>query len=50
MNRASATACWSGPVLAALLLGATTAFVELQNDLDTIWRAEPRTGSGREFA
>jgi len=30
----------------ALLLGATTAFVELQDDLDRIWKAEPRAGSG----
>jgi membrane protein len=30
----------------ALLLGATTAFVELQDDLDRIWKAEPRVGSG----
>jgi membrane protein len=32
--------------IAALLLGATTAFVELQDDLDRIWKAEPRVGSG----
>lgn len=30
----------------ALLIGATTAFVELQDDLDRIWKAEPRAGSG----
>jgi len=30
----------------ALLLGATTAFVELQDDLDRIWKAPPRVGSG----
>jgi membrane protein len=30
----------------ALLVGATTAFVELQDDLDRIWKAEPRVGSG----
>ncbi|MEO7729053.1 MAG: YihY/virulence factor BrkB family protein [Burkholderiales bacterium] len=30
----------------ALLLGATTAFVELQDDLDRIWNAPPRVGSG----
>src|SRR4051794_18857798 len=29
-----------------LLLGATTAFVELQDDLDRIWKAPPREGSG----
>src|SRR5881394_801565 len=28
------------------LLGATTAFVELQDDLDRIWKAPPREGSG----
>ncbi len=32
--------------VAALLLGATTAFVELQDDLDRIWKAKPRVGSG----
>jgi membrane protein len=32
--------------IATLLLGATTAFVELQDDLDRIWKAEPRLGSG----
>src|SRR3954452_16361163 len=32
--------------IAALLLGATTAFVELQDDLDRIWKAPPRVGSG----
>jgi membrane protein len=32
--------------IGALVLGATTAFVELQDDLDRIWRAEPRVGSG----
>ena len=31
---------------AALILGATTAFVELQDDLDRIWKAPPRAGSG----
>jgi len=30
----------------ALFLTATTAFVELQDDLDRIWKAEPRVGSG----
>jgi membrane protein len=30
----------------ALILTATTAFVELQDDLDRIWKAEPRVGSG----
>jgi membrane protein len=30
----------------ALVLGATTAFVELQDDLDRIWKAPPRVGSG----
>ncbi|MGH8852211.1 MAG: YihY/virulence factor BrkB family protein [Casimicrobiaceae bacterium] len=29
-----------------LLIGATTAFAELQDDLDRIWKAEPRAGSG----
>ncbi|MEC5397314.1 YihY/virulence factor BrkB family protein [Uliginosibacterium sp. H1] len=29
-----------------LLVGATTVFVELQNDLDRIWKAPERTGSG----
>lgn len=29
-----------------LLIGATTVFVELQDDLDRIWRAPKRTGSG----
>ena len=32
--------------VATLLLGATTAFVELQDDLDRIWKVEPRVGSG----
>ena len=32
--------------LAVLLIGATTAFTELQDDLDRIWKAEPRAGSG----
>ena len=32
--------------VAALVLTATTAFVELQDDLDRIWKAEPRVGSG----
>ena len=32
--------------IGALILGATTAFVELQDDLDRIWKAEPRAGSG----
>jgi membrane protein len=32
--------------IGALVLGATTAFVELQDDLDRIWKAEPRVGSG----
>jgi membrane protein len=32
--------------IGALLLGATTAFVELQDDLDRIWKAPPRVGSG----
>ena len=30
----------------ALLLGATTSFVELQDDLDRIWKVEPRVQSG----
>ena len=29
-----------------LIIGATTAFVELQDDLDRIWKAPPRVGSG----
>jgi len=29
-----------------LLLGATTAFAELQDDLDRIWNAEARSGNG----
>ncbi|HEX4522275.1 MAG TPA: YihY/virulence factor BrkB family protein [Casimicrobiaceae bacterium] len=29
-----------------LILTATTAFVELQDDLDRIWKAKPRVGSG----
>lgn len=32
--------------VSALLIAATTAFVELQDDLDRIWKAEPRVGSG----
>ncbi|HKW81095.1 MAG TPA: YihY/virulence factor BrkB family protein [Casimicrobiaceae bacterium] len=32
--------------LVVLLIGATTAFAELQDDLDRIWKAEPRAGSG----
>jgi len=32
--------------LATLVLAATTAFVELQDDLDRIFKAEPRVGSG----
>jgi membrane protein len=32
--------------IGALLIGATTAFVELQDDLDRIWKAPPRVGSG----
>ena len=32
--------------IGALLLGATTAFVELQDDLDRIWKAPSRVGSG----
>ncbi|MEO8741171.1 MAG: YihY/virulence factor BrkB family protein, partial [Casimicrobiaceae bacterium] len=32
--------------IAALFLGATTAFAELQDDLDRIWEAKPRSGSG----
>jgi membrane protein len=31
---------------ATLVLAATGAFVELQDDLDRIWKAEPRVGSG----
>ncbi|MES2353248.1 MAG: YihY/virulence factor BrkB family protein [Pseudomonadota bacterium] len=29
-----------------LFVGATSVFVELQSDLDRIWKAEPRTGNG----
>ena len=32
--------------LATLLLGATTAFAELQDDLDRIWAVEPSAASG----
>jgi membrane protein len=32
--------------VSTLLIAATTAFVELQDDLDRIWKAEPRVGSG----
>lgn len=32
--------------VSALVIAATTAFVELQDDLDRIWKAEPRVGSG----
>ena len=32
--------------LATLLIGATTVLVELQDDLDYIWKAPPRSGSG----
>jgi membrane protein len=32
--------------IVALLLGATTSFVELQDDLDRIWKVEPRANSG----
>jgi membrane protein len=32
--------------ISALVVAATTAFVELQDDLDRIWKAEPRAGSG----
>lgn len=32
--------------IGALVVGATTAFVELQDDLDRIWKAPPRAGSG----
>jgi uncharacterized BrkB/YihY/UPF0761 family membrane protein len=32
--------------VAALLLGATTSVVELQDDLDRIWKVEPRARSG----
>jgi membrane protein len=32
--------------IVALLVGATTAFVELQDDLDRVWKAQPRVGSG----
>lgn len=32
--------------IGALILTATTAFVELQDDLDRIWKAKPRVGSG----
>jgi membrane protein len=32
--------------IVALLIGATTSFAELQDDLDRIWKAKPRAGSG----
>jgi membrane protein len=32
--------------ISALVVAATTAFVELQDHLDRIWKAEPRAGSG----
>jgi membrane protein len=32
--------------LSAFLLGATTSFVELQDDLDRIWKVEPRAQNG----
>jgi membrane protein len=32
--------------VSALIVTATTAFVELQDDLDRIWKAPPRLGSG----
>jgi len=32
--------------IGGLILGATTAFGELQDDLDRIWKAEPRAKSG----
>ncbi|HEY3180586.1 MAG TPA: YihY/virulence factor BrkB family protein [Casimicrobiaceae bacterium] len=32
--------------LVTLLVGATTVLVELQDDLDYIWKAPPRSGSG----
>ncbi len=32
--------------ISALVVAATTAFVELQDDLDRIWKAEPRAGGG----
>jgi len=32
--------------LLALLVGASTVLIELQNDLDRIWRAPPRRGNG----
>lgn len=46
------TAGFGGSILAVvigvftLIVGATTAFVELQDDLDRIWKAQPRAGSG----
>jgi membrane protein len=36
----------TGIGLIALLVGATTAFVELQDDLDRIWKAKPRVANG----
>jgi membrane protein len=35
-----------GVGIVALLLGATTAFAELEDDLDRIWHAEPRSANG----
>jgi membrane protein len=32
--------------IVVLLVGATTAFAELQDDLNRIWKAKPRAGSG----
>lgn len=41
------TSLWASVVGAAtLLLGATSAFVELQDDLDRIWGAKPLIGNG----
>jgi len=35
-----------GVGIVALLLGATTAFAELEDDLDHIWHAEPQSANG----
>ena len=46
--RASAWA--TAAAITTLLLGATAVFVELQDDLNTIWNVEPKPGRGlREF-
>ncbi len=41
------TSVWAVVVgISALVVTATTAFVELQDDLDRIWKTEPRVGNG----